>query len=142
MYTTMQRNAGTRPLGVTILAVLDSIMAGVFPLIMAFAAMGDSTGIPGGAGSAMMLALIGIGVIGCAIGTWQGSNRARIALLVLVTIFYALNILAGVSLATADFIEADAQTRAWATVARGVFWLALNYWYFLRPQTRAWFKRS
>lgn len=141
MYTTMNNSAHARPRGVAIMVILDSIIAGVFPLIMAFTAMGDSSTLPGGAGSAMILAFLGIGVIGAAIGVWQGSNRARIALLALLTIFYALNILAGISIATADFVDQGAQTRAWSTVARAVFWLVLNYWYFLRPQTRAWFGR-
>lgn len=141
MYTSVQRAVRPRPVGVTIMVILDIIIAGVIPLIMAFAAMGDSTALPGGAGSALLLALLSVGVMGAAIGVWQGSNRARIALLVLIGVYYALNILGNSVVATADYVPAAAQTRAWSNVVRGVFWLGLNLVYFLRPQTRAWFKR-
>lgn len=140
MYTSVQRTTGTRPLGVTIMVILDIIIAGIIPLIMAFVAMGDSSTLPGGAGSAMLLALLSVGVMGAAIGVWQGSNRARIALLALIGVYYALNILGNTVVALADYVPDAAQTRAWSNVARGVFWLVLNLLYFLRPQTRAWFK--
>ena len=129
-----------RPLGVWVLTIFDALVGGLLPLLTAFAALGGTAPLPGGEVLALPLALLGVATVGAAAGTWQRSNRARIALLVLLTVFYALNIFGSLFVATADFVPAAAQTKAWATVARGLFWLGLNYWYWLRPATRAWFR--
>lgn len=134
--------ADRRPLGVWLVTIFDALFAGVVPFLAAFAALGGSSALPGGAALALPLAALSIGVVGAAVGTWQRSNRARIALLALMTLFYVLNIFASAYVATADFVPGAAQTKAWASVARGIFWLALNYWYWLRPATRAWFRAA
>jgi hypothetical protein len=142
MATTFRSSATheRRPLGVWLLTIFDALVAGVVPVLTAFAAMGGSFPLPGGEAMALLLAGLGVGVIGAAIGTWQRSNRARIVLLALITVFYALNIGGNAVVATADYVPDTAQNKAWANAIRGVFWVALNYWYWLRPATRAWFR--
>lgn len=134
-------NRVSRPVGVWLLTIFDGLVAGVIPLLTVFAVLGNGVEIlPGGTMTAILLAGIGIGVIGAAVGAWQGSDRARIALLALIAIFYGLNMLANFRIATADWVPQDAQVRALATLVRSIFWVAINYWYFLRPQTRAWYR--
>ena len=130
-----------RPIGVWLMTIFDALVAGVFPLLTAFVVLDRGVEmVPGGTITALLLAGIGLGVIGAAIGAWQGSDRARIALLALVVLFYSLNMLANFRLITADWVPSDTQTRALATLVRAIFWVALNVWYFLRPQTRAWYR--
>ena len=90
--------------------------------------------------TAVLLAGLGLGILGAAIGAWQGSNRARVVLLALLAIFYSLNIAISLRVATADWVPESAQAKSLATAVRGLFWLGINLWYFMRPQTRAWYR--
>jgi len=112
------------------------------PILTVFALGNDAVLLPGGEVTALALAALGCGIIVAAVGTWQGSRRACIALLGLLTIYYGLHMLGNLRLATSDWVPEAVQTRAWATLGRGVFWLGLNYWYWLRPATRAWFAQQ
>ncbi|HEY0738884.1 MAG TPA: hypothetical protein VGD69_28455 [Herpetosiphonaceae bacterium] len=80
MQRAMRRDAekhALRPLGVWILTILNSIVAGVFPLLAVVAALGGNAAVPGTELTALLLAGLGIGVIGASVGTWQRSDTAR-----------------------------------------------------------------
>jgi len=144
MYGTIGRETPTRaprPLGVWLLTILNILIAGVLPLLSAVAVLGGNAAVPGPELTALLLAGLGIGVIGASIGTWQGSDSARIVLLGLLLLFHGLNVLGLFLGLSAEGIPEREQTRAFAGMFRSVFWVAINLWYFLRPKTRAWFRR-
>ena len=67
MYGTMRRDTekrALRPLGVWILTIVNSLVAGVIPLLALVAALGGNVAVPGTEMTAMLLAGLGIGVIG------------------------------------------------------------------------------
>lgn len=143
MYGTMRRDTekrALRPLGVWILTIVNSLVAGVLPLLALVAVLGGNVAVPGTELTAMLLAGLGIGVIGASVGTWQGSDSARIVLLGLLVLYHGLNTL-GSLLGLADqTIPATEQASIYASIFRAIFWIGINFWYFLRPKTRAWFR--
>jgi hypothetical protein len=143
MYGTVRREStahAPRPLGVWLLTILNSVVAGIFPLVAAVAVMGGNATVPGTELTALLLAGLGIGVIGAAIGTWQGNDSARIVLLALLVLFHGLSVLGLLLGVSAEGIPDREQARVGAGVFRSIFWLAINLWYFLRPKTRDWFR--
>lgn len=129
-----------RPLGVWILTILNSIVAGVLPLLAVVAALGGNVAVPGTEMTALLLAGLGIGVIGASVGTWQRSDSARVVLLGLLALFHGLNTLGSVLGLSDQTIPATEQASIYASIFRAIFWTGINFWYFLRPKTRAWFR--
>ncbi|HEY0606672.1 MAG TPA: hypothetical protein VGD58_27375 [Herpetosiphonaceae bacterium] len=129
-----------RPLGVWILTIVNSIVAGVFPLLAVVAALGGNAAVPGTELTALLLAGLGIGVIGASVGTWQRSDSARVVLLGLLVLFHGLTVLGSVLGLADETIPATEQASIYASVFRAIFWIGINFWYFLRPKTRAWFR--
>lgn len=143
MQGTMRRDTekrALRPLGVWILTILNSLVAGVLPLLAVVAAMGGNVAVPGTEMTAMLLAGLGIGVIGASVGTWQRSDTARIVLLGLLALYHGLNTLGSVMGLSTEGIPATEQASIYGSIVRGIFWVVINFWYFLRPKTRAWFQ--
>jgi hypothetical protein len=143
MYGTMRRQSERRelrPIGVWILTILNSLVAGVFPLLAVFAVLGGNAAVPGTELTAMLLAGLGIGVIGASIGTWQGSDSARIVMLGLLALFHGLNTLGLVLGLSADGVPDSERARVYGSIFRAIFWIGINFWYFLRPKTRHWFR--
>lgn len=143
MQGTMRRDTekrALRPLGVWILTILNSLIAGVLPLLALVAAMGGNVAVPGTEMTAMLLAGLGIGVIGASVGTWQRSDTARIVLLGLLALYHGLNTLGSVMGLSDPTIPAAEQASIYGSIFRGIFWIGINFWYFLRPKTRAWFQ--
>ncbi|MBV9786580.1 MAG: hypothetical protein JOZ51_00275 [Chloroflexi bacterium] len=143
MQGTMRRDTekrALRPLGVWILTILNSLIAGVLPLLAVVAAMGGNVAVPGTEMTAMLLAGLGIGVIGASVGTWQRSDTARIVLLGLLALYHGLNTLGSVMGLSIEGLPATEQASIYGSIVRGIFWVAINFWYFLRPKTRAWFQ--
>lgn len=143
MYGTMRRDTekrALRPLGVWILTILNSLVAGVLPLLALVAALGGNAAVPGTELTAMLLAGLGIGVIGASIGTWQRSDTARVVLLGLLVLYHGLNTL-GSLLGLGDPTIPDIERASiYGSIFRAIFWIGINFWYFLRPKTRAWFR--
>ena len=143
MQGTMRRDTekrALRPLGVWVLTILNSLVAGVLPLLALVAAMGGNVAVPGTEMTAMLLAGLGIGVIGASVGTWQRSDTARIVLLGLLALYHGLNTLGSVMGLSTEGLPATEQASIYGSIVRGIFWVAINFWYFLRPKTRAWFQ--
>lgn len=143
MQGTMRRDTekrALRPLGVWVLTILNSLVAGVLPLLALVAAMGGNVAVPGTEMTAMLLAGLGIGVIGASVGTWQRSDTARIVLLGLLALYHGLNTLGSVMGLSTEGLPATEQASIYGSIVRGIFWIAINFWYFLRPKTRAWFQ--
>jgi hypothetical protein len=143
MYGTMRREhkqRELRPIGVWILTILNSLVAGVFPLLAVFAVLGGRVAVPGTELTALLLAGLGIGVIGASIGTWQGSDNARIVLLGLLALFHGLNSLGMLLGLSVDGVPDQERARIYGSIFRSIFWIGINFWYFLRPTTRRWFR--
>src|ERR1044071_1857937 len=135
MQGTMRRDTekrALRPLGVWVLTILNSLVAGVLPLLAVVAAMGGNVAVPGTEMTAMLLAGLGIGVIGASVGTWQRSDTARIVLLRLLALYHGLNPLGSVMGLSIEGFPATEQASIYGSIVRGIFWVAINFWYFLR----------
>ena len=122
-----------RPLGVWILTICAALFTGVLPLVVVLA----SPDLPS---SALISAGLGLGIIVAAIGAWQGKDQARIALLVLVVLYYVLLAFSNYQLARSDFVDPEIRSRATTVGVRSLLWIPIYLWYFLRPKTRAWYR--
>ena len=100
--------ATNRPVGVWIATVYAGLFAGVLPLaVVAFLTFGpgDLSFVVSGLELAFA-ALLGLGIIAAAIGTWRGSSTSRYLLVLLVVIHYGLVAYQNYRLADAEMVGA------------------------------------
>jgi hypothetical protein len=130
-----------RPRGVWLLTIYALVFAGALPLALAVfvLASGGAGSLAGGASLVYSILICG-GVIVTAIGAWRGQERARLGLMVLVTLFYASVGINNLLLMWLGEVNAAEATRVTGRVLRGVVFPALYIWYFTRPATRAYYR--
>jgi hypothetical protein len=132
-----------RPLGVSILTIWDGAMAGLLPAFQAVFMVLRGTTDPNDISLLTLCLAVGlpIAIVTAAIGTFSGSDRSRLSLLVLVTLYYGLNAFRDASLIAAGAVSGNALFGAYFGILSAVFWAAVNIWYFLRPRTIAFYRR-
>jgi hypothetical protein len=133
-----------RPLGVSLLTILDGLLAGFMPALAAITQIASDANPDQGDITLTTLCLsvgLPVTIITAAIGTFAGSDRARVALLILITLFFGLEAFRNVSLAAAGLVPEGQQFSAYGRALRAAVWIAINAWYFLRPGTVAFYRR-
>lgn len=131
-----------RPLGVTVLSIWDGIALGVIPALQVGLTLSRSSSE--GDISIVTLCLgigIPIAIVTAAMGTFRGNDRARLGLLFLLSIYFILNIFQNVTLLIAGSLTLDNQVRSIGGIFVSIISLIINLWYFLRPNTIAYFRR-
>lgn len=132
-----------RPNGVWILTIYAIVFAGVLPIIATVYLMvsGVSPTEFGSSTTSLIVGiLLGIGVIVSAIGAWKGNNKARIALMILITLHYVLIAINNANILSApNTIPSELQARMRGRVFRGFLYPAIYIWYFLRAETRKFY---
>lgn len=131
-----------RPLGVTVLSIWDGIALGVIPALQVGLTLSRSSSE--GDISIVTLCLgigIPIAIVTAAMGTFRGNDRARLGLLFLLSIYFILNIFQNVTLLIAVSLTLDNQVRSIGGIFVSIISLIINLWYFLRPNTIAYFRR-
>jgi len=131
-----------RPLGVTLLTIWDGIAVGVIPamrsgIIIASNSNQDQISI-------INLCLeIGLPVVivTAALGTFRGDDRARLGLLILLTLYFGLNAFQNAVLLASGNLTPDDQLRSIGGILSAFITVSVNLWYFLRPQTIAYFRK-
>lgn len=123
------------------MAVYDFVVVGVIPLLTFVLAVRNSEAeVP------FYLVLLSVGlyfwVMGATVWAWSGDNTGRWALLATVT-FVALQWIANAILAlSGSDIARGAKPGVVGFISRGSIALALNWWYFNRKSTIAYYKQS
>jgi hypothetical protein len=133
-----------RPFGVTALTIIDGFYAGLWPIMGAISSLTTVVANEGEQISWLALWLsigLPITIITAAIGTFKGYDRARFWLLILITIYFSLNTFQDLSLVSAGIYSGDMTLSAYGRILRSGVWMVLNIWYFLRPNTIAFFRR-
>jgi len=133
-----------RPTGVSILTILNGVSAGIMPAIGAITQIANAAErSPEDVTLATLCLSIGlpVAIVTAAIGAFLGSDRSRIALIVLVTLFFSLRAFQNTSLALAGALPEDQQIMAYGRVLWSALWIGINAWYFLRPSTIAFYRR-
>jgi len=136
------RSKPQRPLGVWILTVYGANFAGIIPfgLSIYLLASEKSSDFLDSAGFGLFLSLaLNIGVFIAAFRTWQGKDRARIIFLILITLYYALVAFNNYQLISTG-LAVSGETGMWGRVFRGFLYPAIFIWYFLRAETRKFFR--
>jgi hypothetical protein len=130
-----------RPFGVTLLTIWNGVSLGFMPVVLS--GIGITTGDQASLSLTSCLSLMfSLGLIFTAIGAWRGHDQSRLGLLVLLILYYALksfNTGIPLFLGSAD----QEQTLViYGTLLRYGVWTGLNVWYFLRPATIAYYRKS
>ena len=130
-----------RPLGVYIMAAYDFLVVGVIPLLLFVLEARNSE-----AEVSFVLALTSVAtyfcVMGAAVWAWSGDNTGRWILLSTVT-FVVLQWIVNASLALAGSdLAFGEKPRAIGYISRGAIALALNWWYFNRKSTVAYYQQN
>jgi hypothetical protein len=137
------RTKPVRPLGVWILTIYAALFAGLVPLAAAVALflLGSMAGAPGSSIASLLLTLVlCTGIVAAAIGTWQGHNRSRQALLILITAYYVLVAVNNAFLLSDQGASQSAQLRMIGRMARGILFPAVYIWYFRRRSTLKYYE--
>ena len=130
-----------KPLGVYIVTAYDFLVVGVIPLLtFVFAVRNSDEEFP------FLLVLISVAlyfcVMGAAVWAWSGANIGRWILLGTVT-FVALQWIINATLVlSGSDISRAAMPRVIGFISRGSISLALNWWYFNRKSTVAYYKQN
>ena len=123
------------------MAVYDFVVVGIIPLLTFVLAVRNSEAeIP------FYLVLLSVGlyfwVMGVTVWAWSGDNTGRWALLATVT-FVALQWIVNAILAlSGSNIARGDKPSVVGFISRGSIALALNWWYFNRKSTVAYYKQS
>ena len=123
------------------MAAYDFIVVGVIPLVtFVFALRNSEAEVP------FVLVLLSVAlyfcVMGAAVWAWSGDDTGRWILLATVT-FAALQwiVNAIVTLSGSDIVSGN-KPRVVGFISRGAIALALNWWYFNRRSTVAYYKQK
>ena len=137
------RSRPQRPLGVWILTVYGANFAGIIPfgLSIYLLVSEESSKFLDSAGFGLFLSLaLNVGVFIAAFRTWQGKDRARIVFLILITLYYALVAVNNYQLMSSGLAVSSETSGMWGRVFRGFLYPAIFIWYFLRAETRKFFR--
>ena len=127
-----------RPIGVWILTVYAILLAGIAPLLLSIFLL--VSGNTAGNGISIFLSLpLSIGIIISAIGAWQGKERARKSLLVLITLHYVLIGINNYLMLNSGQVPEETQTQLWGRVIRGILYPAIYIWYFNKNTTKEFY---
>ena len=134
-----------RPTGVWILTIYAAIFAGIFPLVAVIALFVTGKGQAElGMTPIHLISSIGLamGIIASAIGAWKGSQKAKMILLILITIHYLLIGLNNAYMLWSGLIPKQFQARVIGRVLRGLFYPAIYIWYFRKPSTQEFYSSN
>jgi hypothetical protein len=130
-----------RPVGVTVMAVYDVVVVGIIPLLtFVFSVRNSDAEVP------FFIVLASVALYSCVMGTavwaWFGEDTGRWMLLATVS-FVALHwiINAILALSGSELVAGD-KPRVIGFISRGSIALALNWWYFNRKTTVAYYQQS
>jgi hypothetical protein len=129
-----------KPLGVYILTAIDFFVIGLLPLLaIVLVARSSETDIP----FAAIVISVGLAVLVMAATgwAWVGDNAGRWFLLITVTISCLLVIGNGLLFISGGERSGVAKIPNFAPMIRATFWLVINWWYFNRRSTVAYFKQ-
>ncbi len=128
----------SRPTGVWILTIYALIFVGIAPLVLSMYILvsGNATG---NVLNILLSLPISIGVISSAIGTWNGNEKARKSLLLLVTLHYVLIAVNNYTFISSGQVPGNEQTRLWGRVLRGFIYPAVYIWYFNKYTTKEFY---
>lgn len=131
-----------RPLGVTVLSIWDGVAYGVLPAIRMGIAIAGNQNLEDISILTLCITIgLPITIVMAAFGTFQGNDRARLSLLVLLTIYYGLKSFQDVILFISGGVTAEDQVRISLGIIGAVLVVLVNIWYFLRPATIIFFCR-
>ena len=129
----------SRPIGVWILTVYALVFAGIAPLLLSLFLL--VSGNSAGNQISLILSLpLSIGIIISAIGAWQGKEKARIPLLVLITLNYVLIAINNYVLLSSGAVPDEAQLQVWGRVIRDILYPAGYIWYFNSYTTKEFYR--
>lgn len=139
--TTTRRKRIERPLGVHLVTIYDFLVVGLIPLLTLVLFLRNSDtemSLP-----ATMLS-VGLYLVVMAISVWAcvGDNIARWLLLSAVTLTAIMWILNAVFILSNMDLSSGEKPGVIGFISRGIISLALNWWYFNRKTTVAYYKRD
>ena len=127
-----------RPIGVYIMTAYDFLVVGVIPLLtLVFALRNSDAEYP----FIVVLLAVGLyfGVMGAAVWAWVGDNIGRWLLLVTVSVVALQWIVNAIVWLSSD---GEAKPSVIGFISRGITALALNWWYFNRKSTAAYYRQT
>jgi hypothetical protein len=135
----------TRPRGVWILTIWAGLFGGLLPVasVIFFYFSPEAQAAYEMSLLVLLLSvLLGLAILAAAVGAWWGNNRARIALVVLITIHYGLLAFNNISLISSGVSLGTAEAEAWGRALRSLITIGIYLWYFLGERPRAYYAQQ
>ena len=132
-----------RPLTVWILTIWNGLSAGLVPFLLTLSMVTLGTGVEGGTPPAMAVSAslaLALAIMGAAWAAWEGRDWGRKALLGLLTVHYGLFAYRSLQLAMGGIVEGQSSLRAYGRALWAIAWIALNFFYLLRPDAAAFYR--
>ena len=130
--------APKRPFGVWLLTIYALIFAGIAPLLLSIFMLISGNSAGNTIGIFLSIAL-SIGIIKSTIGAWQGKEKFRKYLLILITINYVFIGLNNYLMINSGQVPSDLQNQVWGRVIRGILYPAVYIWYFNKFTTKKFY---
>jgi len=131
-----------RPLGVTLLTIWDGVAVGVIPAMRSGIIIASNSNQDQSSLINLCLEIgLPIVIVTAALGTFRGNDRARLGLLILLTLNFGLNAFQNAVLLASGNLTPDDQLRSIGGILSAFITVGVNLWYFLRPQTIAYFRK-
>jgi hypothetical protein len=145
----VQERGSPRPVGIWLFVLGNVLLAAKasIPIIQVLLDPNKERWSPISIAWAPFVGVVLLTILVGACGTWAGFRLALVALLSALTIFVALEMVEYVFVVqfwlSHAYQDRLAETNWWGLSygLRLLFWLAINYWYFLRQPTKAFFAR-
>ena len=125
-----------KPLGIYIITVFDFITFGVVPLIGIVLLWGNAE-----VHMTFVSFLLPFPAMIASVWAMTGDNIGRWLLLGFVTVASLLTITNSLNLLAGGLVQGETAISAVAAVTRGLFWIGINWWYFNRQGTAAYYNR-
>jgi hypothetical protein len=131
-----------RPLGVSLLSIWNGVTIGFIPALRFGISIARNVGQDDISILAMCLGIgLPVAIITAAIGTFRGNDRSRVALIILLTLYFSLTTFQSVTLIVTGRLTLEEQFWSYAGILSAILTLTINLWYFLRPSTIAYFRK-
>ena len=130
-----------KPLGVYVITAFDGIFIGLVPLILLLV-LDNDTSINISEFDYYVTAALRIIVVAAALGAVMGENLGRRILLLAVTAVSISMILNSVGFLTSSQESGAQGVGLVGNITRGVFWIAINWWYFNRKGVADYYRQN
>jgi hypothetical protein len=130
-----------RPTGVSVLALIDGLFFGIFPIFMTVFGILRAPPEDLGMFEILFPVLLSVLIVSTAIGTFAGNDRARLVLVYLIVLHQSLAAFNAFVVLWLGGSAPEFVLQAVLRIINSLIWIGIHVWYFFKPSTLEFFRR-